>query len=656
MENIFKQSLPEIREWLRLRNDEYRDGNPTVSDLTYDAIYNYYVSKTGHKILDGEVSHGRVFNSIPMYGLEKIKTIEDLRKWIISNSLQNEKLIITPKYDGVSCGVQKTEDGVVALVKGKENMSHSISHHFSLIESDYDIDGQIVGEIIIPTKTFTDHYSSEYKNVRNMVAGKLNPRSKPSPELHDFVFMKYTSYSVDHRTKSEMLDYLNTHNKHKIPYIEATYQDLSEEYLSEIYQEFIQEFEIDGLVIDIDDLSLAEKLGRNNIGNPNFAVAYKGSFGDIRDVCIRSVKWTIDKDGVYNPTISTDLVEIDGALCGKNIYVDTAKYVRDNGIRVGKSIKIKRGGKIIPRIYEPAGYVPENPYLSYSQMISDDVAPSVCVHCSSPLLIDDSLVDISCPNPKCYGRNLQSVIFFFKTIGVVGLSNVSIKKICEDRIDDPLEQVISISERRDSVFQTLGTKVSMNILRSLEDCIRNLSIEKLMHATNLFPTMGSQKISWILDHHKVGFSEIIDWNPSISDIVSVRGIGDVQAEIFLRGLSSFKYYYETLRNMFHFTSSQTLEHMTQGDLSGRVFCFTGFRHAGMEGRIHERGGKVSPSYTKAVTDLIMKQKGSGSSKEKKAIQNGSQIWDEIEFREFLGMKTIIEEEQEKICENVKTLF
>lgn len=654
MQEILNLPLSEMYRWLRARNQEYRLGEPTVTDEEYDLVYEEYSSRTNNRVFDGEVSHKRVHNSIPMYGLEKIKSFEDLSRWISSNHLSEEIVIITPKYDGVSCGVQIDGGKVVALVKGKDNMSHSISHHFSLIEEDFQSDSAIVGEIIIPQAVFSDLYSGEYKNPRNMVAGKLNPRSKPSEELYDFVFMKYTSYGTSHTTKEEMLLHLNEKNKYKVPYIKCPASEITEEMLYEAYSSFIKDFEIDGLVIDINDLSLAEKLGRNSIGNPNFAVAYKGKFGDIRDVSIKSIKWTIDKDGVFNPTISTDLVQIDGALCGKNIYVDNARYVRDHGLFVGKKIKIKRGGKIIPRIYEPVGYKPTTDYKSYNDLVESGVVPWNCPYCHSLLEINDDLVDISCPNHECIGRNFQSIVFFFKTISVIGLSNASISLIVPSSIEDHTKVIIDMIKHRDSVFSPLGKKMSKNVLSSLEESLSIITLDKLMHAFNIFPSMGSGKIGLILNHFGITFSNILDFFPGVEDVMQVHGIGDVQSKIFVERLHIFKKCYSSLLSFMSFEEKS--KDAVDGELSGRVFCFTGFRHAGIEAEISARGGEVSSSYTKKVTDLVMKQKGSGSSKEKKAIADGVNILSESECRELLQMKTIIEEEQEKLVNKDISLF
>lgn len=651
IDDILSLDLDSLREWLRERNDEYRSGFPTVSDDDYDKAYNHYSLATCTRLFDGRVSHERVENSIPMYGLEKIKTIEEFREWVIKNGLESQKFIITPKYDGVSCGVTMAEDGqVTALVKGRENMSFSISHHFSLIEPLFKDDEEIVGELIIPQSTFLEKYSSEYKNVRNMVAGKLNPRSRSSSELRDFVFMKYTSYGDSYKTKQEMIDRLNTLNKIPVRYILADFEDITEEFLSKTYQEFILEFEIDGLVIDVNDLSVADSLGRNSIGNPKFSVAYKGSFGDTKKVTIRSLNWFIGKDGTFNPTISTDKVLIDGAMCGNNIYVDNASYVRDNGLRPGQEIFIKRSGKVIPRIHS----IPEKErWESYEEMVENSHLFRECPHCSTPIVLDDSLVDVYCPNERCSGRNLQEFIFFFKVLGVEGMSDVTYEKIF-NKGSLYTDEIIRIIRDRGEVFAEFGDKRSSNIVRSLEKCISEVTISRLMHASNMFPSLGSVKLQWIVDDYSLTWENLQDFCPTLEGILKISGFGDIQAGIFVENYKKFIDFYKSLSEILTFkTKVETVESEI---FRGRVFCFTGFRNKAMEDMIKKNGGTVSSSYTKSVTDLVIKEKGSGSSKEQKAMSAGINIHSESEFRELLGMETIIEEQQKSLIDPSKALF
>ena len=80
---------------------------------------------------------------------------------------------------------------------------------------------------------------------------------------------------------------------------------------------------------------------------------------------------------------------------------------------------------------------------------------------------------------------------------------------------------------------------------------------------------------------------------------------------------------------------------------GQSVCFTGFRNPEMENLIVYEGGKVKNSLTKSTTILVVKDSSVATTKVQKAESYGIRVMDEIELREMLKMKTIIEEQQDK---------
>ena len=238
-------------------------------------------------------------------------------------------------------------------------------------------------------------------------------------------------------------------------------------------------------------------------------------------------------------------------------------------------------------------------------------------------------------------------------LGVEGMSDVTYEKIF-DKNSSYTDEIVRVIRDRDSIFAEFGDKRSSNIVRSLEKCISEVIISRLMHASNMFQSLGSVKLQWIVDEYSLTWENLEDFNPSCSDILKINGFGDIQAGIFVENYKKFIDFYESLSSILTF---KTKVETTESNIyQGRVFCFTGFRNKAMEDTIVKNGGKVSATYTKAVTDLVIKEKGSGSSKEQKAIKSGIRIYSESEFRELLGMETIIEEQQKSLIDPSKALF
>ena len=672
------KNIKEMALWLEDKDAEYRNGSPTISDTEFDIVLSEYTKLTGQRISDGLLPIKKIENNeridinLPMAGLEKITTVSDLLSWI--NSMKDKgcnQYALTPKYDGVSCGIindtSKLIDGrfVPAYVKS-HNGCYSIYNHYARITRNVGkacdmIDGLYhVGEIIMSNPTFNEKYSQEYKNVRNMVAGKLNPRSESTPELSDMSYMRYslTDNNLDEScngrfsTKVEIIQYLNENfNRHEIPTVvvnDSWFDDNTESKLDELYRSWSKDFVIDGIVIDVNDISIRKELGRNTIGNPKYAIAYKGGFGDVATVTVRSINYTLDKDGVINPSITTDLAELDGAVCGNNIFVDNIKYLRDNGLQVGVQCEIKRGGQVIPRVKRVLSTVP---FKSYDQMLQLGVLPKNCPCCHQPLEYKENDVDVKCTNESCPDVVIRTAQHFFSIIGVKGLSTISMTKVYDalnyDSSITRLQLIANLIHHPDQ-FDVLGAGNCKKITEDIKRKLSTVSLATLMSATNLFKGLGVIKISLVLDHHDIRsiyeLQELL-----LMQIMDVKGYDIKSATNFYDGIKLFADFYNSIKdyvNVDHLI--EEAEDVIDGCMTGQSVCFTGFRNPDMESLIIAEGGTVKNSLTKSTTILVIKDSSVTTAKVQKAESYGIRIMDEIELREILNMKTIIEEQQDNI--------
>ena len=668
-------NIREMALWLEDRDAEYRNGSSTVSDRKFDEVLSEYTKLTGQRISDGLLPIKKIENNeridinLPMAGLEKITTTSDLLSWI--NSMKDKgcnQYVLTPKYDGVSCGIinnssKLIDDRFVPAYVKSHNGCYSIYNHYARITRNVGkvcdmIDGLYhVGEIIMYNPTFKEKYSQEYKNVRNMVAGKLNPRSESTPELADMSYMRYSlsdsnldeSCNGKFATKAEILRYLNENfNRHQVPMIivgNDWFDDDVEDKLNELYQSWSKDFVIDGIVIDVNDISLRTELGRNTVGNPRYAIAYKGGFGDVAIVTIKSINYTLDKDGVINPSITTDLAELDGAMCGNNIFVDNIKYLRDNGVQVGVQCEIKRGGQVIPRVKK---VLSSTPFKSYDQMIQLGILPKNCPCCHRPLEYKD--VDVRCANESCPDVVIRTAQHFFSTIGVKGLSTISMTKVYNalnyDSSITGLQLVSNLIHYPDQ-FDVLGAGNCKKITEDIKKKLSVVSLATLMAATNLFKGLGVIKISLVLDHRDI--SSIYELQAlMLMQVMGVKGYDFTSANNFCKGIKPFIGFYNNIKDYVNVDHpKEEVIDDSNGCMVGQSICFTGFRNPEMESLIMAEGGTVKNSLTKSTTILVVKDSSVATTKVQKAESYGIRIMDEIELRELLNMKTIIEEQQDK---------
>ena len=138
-------------------------------------------------------------------------------------------------------------------------------------------------------------------------------------------------------------------------------------------------------------------------------------------------------------------------------------------------------------------------------------------------------------------------------------------------------------------------------------------MSKLQHATGMFKGLGSKKLA-LLEH----FTE----KPTIDQVSSIEGFAEISAKSYIESYDNFFNFIKDLPITIVQKKEVVLE---SNDLDGKVFVFTGVRRKDLNEVIESRGGKIGSSVSKNTTHLIMKAVGSGSSKEKKAIELGVEI-------------------------------
>jgi DNA ligase (NAD+) len=139
----------------------------------------------------------------------------------------------------------------------------------------------------------------------------------------------------------------------------------------------------------------------------------------------------------------------------------------------------------------------------------------------------------------------------------------------------------------------------------------------------VFPGLGSKKLA-LLEH--------FDGKPTIDQVMEIEGFAEISARTFVDNYDIFRTFVEGLP----VTIEQKVEVVLAGtDLVGKTFVFTGVRRKDLEEVIVSRGGVIGGSVSKNTTYLVMKEKGSGSSKETKAISLGVVILTVEELEDLL---------------------
>ena len=597
--------INELKERIVKANEAYRLGSPIISDKEYDQLVeelelvspsDELLTKVGHVVVD-ESRKSKL--PIEMASMNKIKSMDDINDWCrLKGISKNEEVIITPKFDGLSlCVDEKTNE---AWTRGDGEFGQKSDEHYKLIQNRLNLDEYsfiyTYGEVMIPKKVFIDKFSTDFANPRNLVAGLLNSKTV-SDSLKDCQYIKYGAFTnKNFNTKEEIIKDLNSSQESKVEYHICKISDLTEDLLIGLFQKFSIEYEIDGLIIEINDLTLQNNLGREtSSNNPVWARAFKHpSFEQSAETDIIGISWNISKQGLLKPILHINPVKLDGVTVS-NVTGNNARFVKDLGLGVGAKVVVKRSGMVIPIIADVITTV-------------DFIQPKI-----EGVEVDWNENGIELITlTETDNQRLKKIVAFFEILEADNVSEGVITQLWDagyKTIKDILNLKISDLEKIDR----FGKRKAQIVYNSIQKSVTGVQLSKLQHATGIFKGLGSKKLALLED---------FTTKPTINQVMSIEGFAEVSAKSYI---DSYDIYFDFVKDL-PVTISEKVEVSKVGtDLDGKNFVFTGVRRPDLESVIESRGGKISGSVSKNTTHLVMKAVGSGSSKEKKAIELGVEV-------------------------------
>lgn len=620
--------IKEIVNKITDANHLYRIGKPIMSDSEYDILIeelksidpdNDILNSIGFIVKDDDRKRNL---SIPMFSMNKIKSIDDVDDWCrLKGISKSEYVIITPKFDGLSLCVN--ELNLEATTRGDGFNGQICDEHYKLINNHlYDVENVdpfspidcefTYGEVMMSKKTFTEKYSSDFANPRNLVAGLLNSK-EATDSLKDCDYIKYgaifrPNLMSDRYTKQDIIDYLNQYQKVKVQYHICQLSDLSEDLLIDLFHKWSVDFEIDGIIIEINDLTLQNKLGREtSSNNPVWARAFKHpSFEQSAETDVIGISWNISKQGLLKPILHINPVKLDGVTVS-NVTGNNARFVKDLGLGVGAKVVVKRSGMVIPIIADvitPVEFV--QPTIEGVEVDWNEAGIELITLTET----DD--------------QKLKKIVAFFEILEADNVSEGVITQLWDAGYKS-IKDILNLKKVDLEKIDRFGKRKAQIVFDSVQKSVSNVQLSKLQHATGIFKGLGSLRLVK-LEHFKT--------KPSVEDVMMIDGFAE----------SSAKYYVDSYDEFFDFikglpiTIIEKVEAVkVSNDLEGMSFIFTGVRRPDLVKIIESRGGKECSSVSKNTTHLVCVDKSSSSSKMKKAIDLGIKILDVKDLENLLSL-------------------
>jgi DNA ligase (NAD+) len=536
----------------------------------------------------------------------KVSNFSDLQRYFrLKNIPPQTDFLVQPKCDGISLEIEYQQGRVVdAITRGDGKIGDVITQNVVKMKNfrsklNQEFTGSVRCELLVTFRDFAklNELSDEnYSNPRNAASGISQRLDSKYSQLCTLMAVDLTSFDNGLGTEKEKMEYLN---KLGIVTVENNFcPNLPR--VEKIFSEFMDQkrlnypFEIDGLVVKINDLQLQQDLGFHN-NRPKGQVAYK--FPPNTDQTrILNIIWQTGPMGSVTPVAKVEPVIISGATI---TYASLANYdlVKQKNINIGDIVEVSRRGDVIPYVEKVINKLTPNHALP----------PKNCPSCKTPLQISDK--NISCPNmSNCPAQILGSLNLFLKTLDIKNISGKTIQKLYEigkvrlpgDFYNLKVEDFVGL--------EGLGEKSGSNIVREIQ-AKKQLTLKQILDAAAI-PNFSSQRIQQLISSGFDTPQKIL--NLTVSDLESLPGIKSTLAQKIAEGINTRR---EVILSLL--AKVQLKVEPKQNILSGKTFVITGSLsrpRKDIQNDIENRGGKVSSSVSSSTDYLVANSNDSNSSK------------------------------------------
>ena len=486
---------------------------------------------------------------------------------------------------------------------------------------------EVRGEIYMSTKSFeklneemTDNRI--FANPRNAAAGSLrqkDPRVTASRHLDFFGYQIGYMQGMEFHSQWEALQLIRDWGFPVNPHIHLA-KSLEEvwEYCKKWEKErFNLQYEIDGVVIKINDLVQQQELG-SVARDPRWAIAFKYPPIQVATKLL-DIRVNIGRTGSVNPWALLEPVSIRGVTVSRATLHNEGDIHRKD-LRIGDWVLVERAGEVIPQVVKPIVERRTGEEQVY-------YLPERCPICDTPLIQNEDQAMAYCPNLQCPARNLEGVIHFASK-GAMDIETIG-EKMCGQLVE--VGYIKSVSDfyilTREQLLELEGIKEKSadNILKGIE-ASKHRPLWRLLFGLNIRYVGG--KTAQIIAEAFGNMDNLLA--ASEEEITSVPGIGPVAGQSIYSWLQDEqnRALIERLRQAG--VNMQEERKTVEGPLAGQTFLLTG-RLTSMtrpiaEEQIIRLGGTIASGVSKTLSHLIVGE--DAGSKLAKAQKAGVPIHDE----------------------------
>lgn len=660
-----KGRIKELIEIIDRCNYEYYTlDNPSLTDQEYDRYMQELISleekypeykekyspttRVGGSVLD---KFNKVTHQIPMLSLGNVFNEEEILRFDerVRKEAPEVEYVCELKIDGLAVSLTY-ENGILTrgATRGDGITGEDITENVKTVKDvplrlKRNVSIEVRGEIYMSKSSFNKLNEEKialgeekFQNPRNAAAGSIrNLDSKvtakrnlsnfiyhlPNPEDYGLAthedalnYMKELGFTVNPNNRkvsniSELLEYINywTVHRKELPY------------------------EIDGIVIKVNDISLQKRLGYT-VKVPKWATAYK--FPALEVITkLKDIICTVGRTGKITPNAILEPVRIAGSTISKATLHNEDNIINKD-IRVGDFVVVRKAGDVIPEVVRPVIERRDGTEKAFVML-------KECPICGSALVRKEDEADYYCVNKHCDARKIENLIHFVSrdAMNIDGMGESMIEDFYNMGYIKDVSDIYHLNQHEEELklLEGFGNKSITNLLTAINNSKAN-SLEKLIYGLGI-RNVGA-KVAKILAFNFNNMDNLIKAN--LDELTHIKDIGVVIARNVVNYFNDEKNIelIDKLKKIglnMNYNSALIKEN---DYFKGKTFVLTGtlsnITRDEATSLIEENGGKVSSSVSKLTSAVIVGE--DAGSKYNKALSLNIPIWSEEEFLEYLERK------------------
>ncbi len=660
----FTERIKKLRAQLLYHAKRYYvDDDPEISDYDYDMMYAELLrlesehpecydpasptQRVGGKALD---KFEKVTHTVQMNSLSDVFSFEELSDFLtrIAQGVPHARYSVEPKIDGLSVSL-RYEKGV--FVQGAtrgdgfvgEDVTQNLRTVFSLpLTLSEPLDLTVRAEVYMPRAVFERlnrkreaEGQALLANPRNAAAGslrQLDPKVAAERSLDLFVFnFQEGNLYLDGReaqTHTETLDRLAALGFHVLE--ERTAAEDEADIVAHIKKlgemRDSLAYDIDGVVVKIDELSQRKQLGEGT-NTPKWAAAYKFP-PEQKQTKLEDVTVAVGRTGVLTPTAVLSPVRLAGTTVSR-ATLHNLEFIRERDIRIGDIVTVQKAGDIIPEVVK-----------AHTELRGADTRefcmPTHCPSCGEPVFYDaDEGAATRCTNSRCPAQLARGIEHFASkdAMSIDGLGPQIVEALLAGGLITDAADLYALRAEEIAEMDRMGEKSAQNLIDAIERSKR-AGLERLIYALGI-RNVGEVAAAALAGRYKT-LSALMQ--ATVSELCEIEDFGEITAACVVNFFS----HPQNIELCERLTAAGLLTESTAkpaDDLfRGLTFVLTGtlptMSRDEAGAMIKAAGGKVSGSVS-GKTSFVVAGEAAGS-KLTKAQSLGVPVIDEETLKQMIA--------------------